>query len=530
MSKLLAIEWNRSKVRYVLANKLRRTAKVIAAELIPLEHPPVEEETPEAQIGKTIQEALTELKSGRMTTLIAVGRSHVELWDLSLPAAQDSELPELVANVVLNETGASAPDDTLDFATTDASSDSRHVVASTLPAPELERVRATCEVAGLTPDRIVLRPYPAASLFLQATDQPDRPTLLINVTEDEADLTVTANGRVRLSRTVRLPTVRTETSAAKRLIAEIRRTLIAIPPASSDTETPGTIEAVYVFGGQDEYQQLIDLVRSELELPAELFDPFGAIDCSKGVVPEEDSGSFAPLLGMVADEARGARHAIDFLNPKKPPKPPNRKRTVLMAAAGVLCAVLGGAYYVWSTLAEADVRNAELAATLRELDELKKHAQKKKTAYSVVRIWQADSVNWLDELRDTALRMPSQRDVVLRSLVASPARGGGGRLTVNGVARSQSVVIKMEQGLRDKFHQIQTPRLEERLQDKAYTWHFESSVHVVPRTKSEYVSHLPEPATPYDGAAEKQVAEKQAAAETQKNVVSRSKPVRTKKR
>jgi hypothetical protein len=48
----------------------------------------------------------------------------------------------------------------------------------------------------------------------------------------------------------------------------------------------------------------------------------------------------------------------------------------------------------------------------------------------------------------------------------------------------------MEQSLRDRFHQIRTPRVEERIQDESYTWRFESTLAIGPRNKSDYVSHL----------------------------------------
>jgi hypothetical protein len=36
---------------------------------------------------------------------------------------------------------------------------------------------------------------------------------------------------------------------------------------------------------------------------------------------------------MLLDEVRGGEHAIDFLHPRKPPQPKNRRRPLAMAGA-----------------------------------------------------------------------------------------------------------------------------------------------------------------------------------------------------
>jgi hypothetical protein len=54
----------------------------------------------------------------------------------------------------------------------------------------------------------------------------------------------------------------------------------------------------------------------------------------------------------------------------------------------------------------------------------------------------------------------------------------------------------LENNVRDKYHQISSRHVQERVQDKGYTWHFESSLVIVPRDKSQYVSHLPPSAEP----------------------------------
>ena len=45
--------------------------------------------------------------------------------------------------------------------------------------------------------------------------------------------------------------------------------------------------------------------------------------------------------------------------------------------------------------------------------------------------------------------------------------------------------------MRDRHHDISSKRVQERVREKSYTWHFETSMQVDKRVKSELLSHLP---------------------------------------
>jgi len=167
MSKILAIEWCHREIRYVLAKVGGGNARILKAESIPLEHAPDEEELSETDLGGTLQTALAEHGVGRLNALVSIGRSSVEMWDFALPPATNRELPDLVANLAVRESSSLTDDASLDFIPDDAEpTEPRHVTAVVLPAAELRRVHTVCESAGLTPSRIMLRPYAATSLFL----------------------------------------------------------------------------------------------------------------------------------------------------------------------------------------------------------------------------------------------------------------------------------------------------------------------------------------------------------------------------
>lgn len=484
MARLLAIDWNHHEARYVIASTSRSGIRIEEASSIPLKNAG-DESAPNA--GGLIESTLAGKKLGNANTLVGIGRANLQQWEFTVPPAKESELPLFVANLAMRESPNLGEDSLLDFVPgADQPNESREVAAFLLSAEQRELIDSTCAEAEITPSRIVLRQHSSASLFLQHAASTHENFLLVNLIGDEADLTVLSDGRVVFLRTVRLATVRTESSVARQLLTEIQRTLVVLPRNRLNGEN---INRVTIFGQAGDHQSLIEELRDQLELPIDTFDAFQAIGASSDVVPD-DSGRFASLLGMLTDEVKGRRHAIDFLNPRKPPEPRDLKRTILVAVGAVLAAILVGGFLLNSTLAEADEENAALAARLDELNDLVKRVEKKQQVINAVADWKTSNVIWLDELRDMSLRFPGRNEVMLSRLTIAPSQGGGGSVKFQGVVRDPSIVTTFEQNLRDEFHELRTPRVEERPQNESHPWYFETSMRILPREKEGYVSHL----------------------------------------
>jgi Tfp pilus assembly PilM family ATPase len=482
MAQILAIDWDDSEVRYVRASTANRRLKIRTLEAVSISEGQENGDSP--SVGAALQQALSKKKPSRATVLAAAGRADVEFLSMTLPPANDHELPEMVAHETLRLSPQLADDGVIDFVPlAENASEPRSVTAAVCPAEQIQRVTRNLETAGLTPTRLLVRPYALASFARMHSAGDEQPSLLVCRVGDEVDLAVVAEARVVYSRTVRLPTQIERSASCDRLVAEIRRTLLVAPPPQLTDET---IEQVLVIGSEEEQRPFADLVTRELTLPVRVIDPM-----TGRMVPPTDQPDhverFAPLIGMLQDEMDG-RHAIDFLNPRKPPAPPNRRRQ-LIAAAGVLIAIAAaGMYYVWDSLGELDAANAQLSGELRELEQTLKKATVKRVLRSSLERWEAESITWLDELRDFSTRFPSSRDAVVLRMSLSRGRGGGGEIDLNGLVRDPAIILRMENSIRDDFHQIRSKRIQERGQEKNYNWHFESLVNLEPRDRDQYIA------------------------------------------
>jgi hypothetical protein len=348
---------------------------------------------------------------------------------------------------------------------------------------------ATSTAAGLNAATIGLRPYAAAEAFLANPSERELTCLLINVFADDIDLSVVSAGKVVYWRTVRQVDASHDPVAAGKLVAEINRTLLV---AGNQLEGQA-IESIYLFGTLEEHPALWEQLRDSMSQPCALVDPFAPHELATSALPD-DVGRYSALLGLALSAARGARPAIDLLHPRKRPAPPDRRRATVLAGTAAAVLLLLGGYNVWSSFATIDADNANLSAQLSQLDDDFKRAGKQQKLIQAIEQWRADDVNWLDELRDLSLRFPSGRDAVVLRMGLSHGRGEGATIDMVGVVRDPAIVSRIENNLRDKHHQISSRHVQERVQDKGYTWHFESSLVVAPRDKKQYTSHLPQPA------------------------------------
>ena len=255
MARLVALEWDEREARVAVASSRRGEVVVEQAFNVAL-HPERPSQTP-ADIGAKIGSALNARGvSGRVECLVTIGRSSIELRNMSLPPAPADELPDLVRFQAMKEFNALGDDWPLDFLPISGSASEPHNVLAAAVAPDLiEQITATCAAAGLTPGRIVLRPCAAASLLNRA--KPARAgevRLLVDVLAEEADLSILVDDRIIFLRTARLHGEASSPEQVRGLIAEIRRTMVA----SQNRLGGARVESIFLCGDGPAADGLVD--------------------------------------------------------------------------------------------------------------------------------------------------------------------------------------------------------------------------------------------------------------------------------
>ena len=483
MPRILAIDWDRQEMRCLLASATGDRIRVLWASAAALEEPAEgTEETAADLLGKSLQTALGAQGPGRTATVVGVHRAGVEMLDFTLPPATDADLAPLVYNQALREAQTFDDEASLDFLPlNDDPRQPRQVVAAVLAGAQRKQILQACAAAGVRPSRIVLRPLAAASLFARTNAPLERLCLLVSLVADEADLTILVEGRVVFLRTVRLPAGAGEEATAQRLWAEIARTLVV---AQQGALAGGTVERAYLYGGPGEHQALLDQLPADLGLTVTTVDPFESADAS-GVELPAGAGRFASLLGMAVDESRGS-HAIDFLHPRRPPRPPHKGRVTALAVA-VLAVLLsvGGLYYGY-LLRQQDALIAKRKDRLQEYEKALADQGPDERLLDALDAWSAAEIVWLDELRDLSKRFPAGRDAIVLRMSLSPGRRGGGNVELSGLVRDSAIVARIDRNLTDEYRTVRSRRVGLQERGKDLSWLFESSIAILPRDKDLY--------------------------------------------
>jgi Tfp pilus assembly PilM family ATPase len=439
MPQLLALEWNGSEARLVLASG--RGDQVVIEQAFAVEmRSRIEGDKSEVDIGSRLVAALGARGIGRVETLVAIGRTNIELRQLSLPPAPDEELPDLVRFQAMREFNELADDWLLDYVPlTDSPNEPRNVLAAAVGPDLVAQIQQTCEKAGLKPKRLVLRACAAASLLshTQAARQNEL-RLLVDLLSDEADLTVINDGRVIFMRTTRLSADGSQTQA---LFGEIRRTMAAVQNQLAGRK----VESVVLCGGGIEQSELAARIQAELDVTTELFDPFGGLQLGRELQDSlpDHPGRFTPLLGLLVTEFSRHPHAVDFLHPRKRPTPPNKWRKFVLPAVAAVVVLFG---YVLLRQWDYNDLHDKVEALNRDstaLDKQLEQAEKRRQLTQNIEKWAIGDVNWLDRFYELNEKLPPASDVMLSHLTLR-STATGGEADVTGYVKSVDVLKNLE--------------------------------------------------------------------------------------
>jgi Tfp pilus assembly PilM family ATPase len=491
MPRLLALEWDHKEARVVIA---RTRGKVVAVEhalAVPL---PLREGTAasEADIGAALAKVLADHGAGRLETLVAVGRSNIELKFLSTPPAPPEELPDLVRFQAMRQFTSLGDEWPLDFVPLSPNADGGSNVLAAAISPDLvQQIRQTCTAASVSLSRLVLRPFAAASLIKgEAAD--DKCRMVVDLLGDDADLTVLIGEQVIFPRTVRLPAAAEPENLARALLVEGRRTIIA-----AQNQLGGRrVEEVVIFGDGLHHSSVKQLLEKELSLPVKLIDPFDKIEwaeASRARKPEFP-GTFAPLLGMLLDEASGAAHAIDFLHVRKRPVPANRRRTLLAAGIAAAAVLLLGLFAIQWQLWSLDDQIRALQSRRNEQEKLAKAGAKPLADAAKLDLFARGELIWLDELSLASENFPAAGTAQVDNLTAQFVPREGGKFTLSGLADSDETATLVNERLRVGARTVtSTGAQEDKTAVGGLKWRFKETVTVPPH------EDIPPPAPPAKG-------------------------------
>ena len=470
MAKILALESDAQEFRLLVGTPRGRDVVIEEALSIAIS------EDADANAA-ALASALESCKIDRADVFVAIGRSQVELRLLSLPLAPPEELPEMVRFQAMRQFANIGETWPLDFVTlSDTSDDGQmHVLAASISPEQIEQMSRSCATANLSPQRMVLRPFAAASLLKhQGRANQDDCQLLISMTSSEAELTVFSDGQAAFLRAVRLPLDDAGNLVPKALVGEVRRTI----GAAQNQLNGRTVEKICLCQGAAEASTLRDSLAADLSLDVDLLDPFDGMRLSKKLQSELPAypGRFAGLLGVLADEAKETHAGIDFLHPRQKPPPPSKLRRNLWIGTGsgaiAAAVLLSATVTIWLKNTEIADLKATLAANQKNLEV----AQRDIDNEAAISEFLQGDITWLDEMLWLSQTFPDAEDALIKTLSLNASSKQGGRIDLDAFARTGDTIGRAEAVLRDDRHEVQPDGSQEDSSKKGYYHSFRERI------------------------------------------------------
>jgi Tfp pilus assembly PilM family ATPase len=334
------------------------------------------------------------------------------------------------------------------------------VLVAVVKKEVVQHYQGMAEAAGFKLAALGLDSY-ANARGLQACEPagPPRTVALVSLRQEEVIIDVLAGGALVFSRTAPLaPKGGPEAEAGPGLSSAEARAgelgTVTIETVRSlhnyeGLERHEPVQEILVAGAQGRGAAIAEALGRRCHLPCRLLDPASALGLS-AKEPEYVSGALT-ALGLALSAQDQTPWPFDFLHPKRPPVPLNRRRAILLQAAAAAAVLL---CVVWSVRAvlihrQVKIRNGLQAQVNRTADNRKAYRELRLRA-KTVHDWTMDKREWLDHYAYLSALLPGCTEVYVTSISA----GARGVLHLSIQARSGEILAQVDKRLRQAGYEV----------------------------------------------------------------------------
>jgi Tfp pilus assembly PilM family ATPase len=229
------------------------------------------------------------------------------------------------------------------------------------------------------------------------------------------------------------------------------------------------VEEILVVGAQGGEAEVVEALAQQCHLPCRLLDPAGALGLS---AKDSEYGPGAlTVLGLALSAQDQTPWPFDFLHPKRPPAPRNRRRAVLLRAAAAGAVLLCVVWGIRAVLIHqrVKIKNQLLAQISRTAGNRQLYRDMRLRA-KTVHDWVTGRRAWLDHFAYLSELLPGSPDVYVTSIIA----GTRGVLHLSIQARSGEILAQIDKRLREAGYELK-PLAITPCSDK-YGYSFQSSL------------------------------------------------------
>jgi hypothetical protein len=395
---------------------------------------------------------------------------------LELPDAPDAELPDMVRFQAAAKSATPLDQLVLDFVPLPRMADEqgRPTLMATIDRQQFDGLKRFCSAAGLELKSIQASPFSIAEVAVrfeqQRGDDPNAATLVIFQDQHRVELAILRQLGLLFSHQTRVS--RQDERSVRGTMAEINRSIITL---GQSMHTSLEVARVCLIHDGDVDPALEQALSERFAGRLEVIDPAGdqAIDIQPTAVPAMLAG-LAPAVGTLLGELGRTIPAVDFLNPRKPPKAvdPRKQRMIKWGGIGAAALLLLGGG-LWMYHGRLSGRIAALKSQQQALDQTIKEGEPTVVTYDAINRWRLNSARPLPEIDRFNQLLPGTERMVMLDLHVAPGKNGGvAQITGSGIARSESDIRKLFDSLVEEGYLVTTPTTTPYKPDPDYPYRF----------------------------------------------------------
>ncbi|MEO8268448.1 MAG: hypothetical protein ABI557_01935 [Aureliella sp.] len=455
--------------------------------------------------------------------ILLVSRPLLEQLNLTLPPAEASEIPILVASEVEQQLGEGDAPPVVDYYAQpsfgdESSAGGQRVLAFALAALELDRMREWSQQTGMRLSAVCSRELSPLGILRRKQVAEDSLNISVHLISGEVELAVCRGSEPIFLRLIRIA-VDDSPRVAEQVWMETQRCLTILP--SELAELPQawfvftTCEAAWrvarsledrgvtvqpvepLFGWEWEGVNATSVEGQQLTEQIASPDADAIADeSSESMTGSAPKALFAQTSAATAGAAWEFLHGelpINMLAAKRAPIAPSPLRRWGALATAVACVVGLGLYFLLSDVGKLQRDVSELQLDLAGEKKLAAKFQEKSDQVAFVESWLSDQVDWLAELNELSGRLPNGEQATVRRLTASASRQSASVDLSLQVAQQENIA-QLENSIRGAKYQATSQRISQNADSSEYPWQFETHISfaVEPPQREAYVAGSPE--------------------------------------
>ncbi len=493
--RIAVVHWDREHIHYLIVTP--KSKKILSTSYGSVPHADV------ANPFVALAEHLRQNSIQVQRLVVLLSRPELELFTLTLPPADASELPALVASEIEQQIGEADESPVIDFhvvpstanptdATAAAASNGVQVLAFALPIAVQQRLQSQVSGAGFRIAAICSRHLSPLGVLRRKHVPEGTPAVSVHLYAGEAELAICRGSEPVLLRSIRV-NLEEPSQVAEQILLESQRCLALLP--HEFTELPfnwfiyTTCEAAWqVAQALDDHDQQIAIQPVDPLIGWEVESPNDSSAQLKFATAANSGAAWEYLNGELP---------VDFLSPKKPPKAANPTiRWVAIAVAAALVLVTGVSF----ALSDVSQLRTEVQTLQGELEGTQKVTAKfKEKADQVAAIenWLSDQVDWVAELNQLSKRLPDGQNATVRRLTAS-TNANAAVIDLAVQVAKQETISQLEGSIRSAKYGVTSKQISQNPESVEYPWQFDTRVvFTVDPIKdiNQYQSHAKQGAT-----------------------------------